>query len=117
MSNILPFVKYSSDPFFEFCRPHTSDASKDVTWVVRRRLTVLRCVGREDQLINTHMEPMCSFVGCVPKCLDEKESESGQCGVCVIVYMSLRMHADECFECVSACVVCSSYCSHPLVGE
>ena len=70
MSNILPFVKYSSDPFFEFCRPHKSGASKDVTWVVRRRLTVLRCVEGEDQLINTHMVSMCSFVGCVPKCLD-----------------------------------------------
>ena len=60
-------VKYSSDPFFELCRPHKSGASNDVTWVVRRRLTVLRCVEGEDRLINTHMESMCSFVACVPK--------------------------------------------------
>ena len=25
----------SSDPFFEVCRPHTSDESKDVAWLVR----------------------------------------------------------------------------------
>ena len=31
-------VKYSSDPFFELCRPHKSGASNDVTWVVRRRI-------------------------------------------------------------------------------
>ena len=60
-------VKYSSDPFFELCRAHKSDASQDVTWVVRRRLTVLRCVEGEERFINTHMESMCCFVACVPK--------------------------------------------------
>ena len=60
-------VKYSSDPFLELCRPHKSGASQDVTWVVRRRLTVLRRVEGEDRFINTLMESMCSFVACVPK--------------------------------------------------
>ena len=47
-----PPFKYSSDPFFEVCRPHISDESEikvteGLTWVVRIKWWVRR--GKDEQ--------------------------------------------------------------------